>query len=135
MITERRAARSENVFDPARMHDRLSRHFVRGEFACKCGCGLADPDPGLIDVLERVRDAIDSPLIIVSGHRCERHNRNVGGAKRSYHVLGKAADVRAARAPLASVYNAAAAVLRGRGGLKMYKTFVHIDVRDGLWRG
>lgn len=43
--------------------------------------------------LERVRHALgDNPLIISSGYRCPELNQAVGGARRSAHMEGWAAD-------------------------------------------
>ncbi|MEN6585978.1 MAG: D-Ala-D-Ala carboxypeptidase family metallohydrolase, partial [Sulfuricella sp.] len=79
------------------MSERLSPNFTRAEFACKCGCGFAEPDPALVTGLQALRDALGKPIIITSGCRCAKHNTAEGGAKRSMHVAGKAADIRVAR--------------------------------------
>ena len=44
-------------------------------------------------VLDPVREAWGSPILVSSGYRCEELNRKVGGAKYSYHRLGMAADI------------------------------------------
>lgn len=70
-----------------------SPHFKRAEFACRCGCGADDISPYLVACLEDVRKALDLPLIITSGVRCEKHNAAVGGVPNSRHLYGEAADV------------------------------------------
>ena len=41
---------------------------------------------------ERVREIVGKPLIITSGYRCKELNQEIGGAKKSQHVLGEAID-------------------------------------------
>lgn len=70
------------------------KHFKPREFACK-HCGEIRVDIQLLEKLEQLRTAIGNrPIIINSGYRCPTHNRNVGGAKNSQHMYGKAADIR-----------------------------------------
>lgn len=45
------------------------------------------------DVLQPIRDAWRSPIVVNSGYRAEAVNRAVGGAKNSQHRLGEAADI------------------------------------------
>lgn len=46
-----------------------------------------------IDLLQPIRDAWRSPIIINSAFRSEAVNKAVGGVKNSQHRLGEAADV------------------------------------------
>lgn len=47
----------------------------------------------LVDnVLDPVRDMVNTPIIITSGYRCPKINRLVGGANNSQHMSGCAAD-------------------------------------------
>lgn len=47
----------------------------------------------LVDnVLDPVRDMVNTPIIITSGYRCPKVNRLVGGVDNSQHMLGCAAD-------------------------------------------
>ena len=71
----------------------MSKNFKAKEFACK-HCGEENHDPHLIAVLELVRLKFNSPVIITSGYRCQDHNANVGGAPKSKHVDGIAADIK-----------------------------------------
>lgn len=74
----------------------VSPHFKLKEFECRC-CGAVMLAPELLDALERLRDLRGAPIAITSGYRCEAHNREVGGATRSRHMRGRAADVRCAQ--------------------------------------
>lgn len=44
--------------------------------------------------LEVIRIAMNTPLYITSGYRCERLNAEVGGVRDSLHMKGCAADIR-----------------------------------------
>lgn len=47
----------------------------------------------LVDnVLEPIRDAVCTPIVITSGYRCPQVNRLVGGVDNSQHMSGCAAD-------------------------------------------
>ena len=108
----------------------LSRNFNRSEFACKCGCGFDTPAPDLVDLLQAVRDQF-GPVVITSGCRCPEHNRRIGGAPRSYHMSGQAADVRIAGARHAAVFEWLRVNYPGRFGFILEPSWVHIDVRGG----
>ena len=68
----------------------LSRNFSSHEFRCKCGKCSNEfiVDDKLIRILQGVRDVL-GPLKISSGKRCAEHNKAIGGAKSSWHILRK----------------------------------------------
>lgn len=116
----------------------LSENFSRSEFACKCGCGFDDVDPALVRALEELRALAGGPLHILSGCRCPKHNKKVGGATHSQHVLGRAADVQSHELTPAQLAKLAEEVPRFKtGGIGRYHTFTHVDVRAGRarWAG
>jgi uncharacterized protein YcbK (DUF882 family) len=120
----------------------LSPHFKESEFTCHCGCGDSSVSPKLIALLELIRDKSgEKAVTIVSGKRCKKHNEAVGGAKNSQHVLGDAADIRISGIEPRDVGELVRGIharnLAHIGGIGQYKTFVHVDVRDGLarWNG
>lgn len=45
------------------------------------------------DILQPIRDAWRSPIIVNSAYRSEEVNKAVGGVKNSQHRLGEAADI------------------------------------------
>ena len=45
------------------------------------------------NVLQPLRDTIKSPVIVSSGYRCLRVNTVIGGAAKSQHLTGHAADI------------------------------------------
>jgi len=107
------------------------RYFTKAEFACKCGCGFDSINHDLTELLDALRDHFEVPITVNSGCRCIDHNQAVGGAPRSQHLLGKAADVVVQGIPPRLV--AEMAIQLGANGVKRYNTFTHIDVRDDEW--
>jgi len=108
---------------------RLSKNFTTNEFRCKC-CGAIIIEVGLIGGLQQLRDLIGKPIIINSGYRCEKHNKEVGGSPKSQHLLGKAADIRTLdMSPVDLAYYAKEIDVFKNGGIGLYPNFVHLDVR------
>lgn len=110
---------------------KLTEHFDSGEFACNC-CGRLHPDGvpvALLAYLENIREHFGKPVNINSGYRCPAHNARVGGAKRSMHLEGKAADLWIGGVDPQAVYDYADGLIGGGGGVGDYNTFTHIDVR------
>ena len=130
----------------------MTRNFSRAEFACKCGCGLADPHPALVVAVQAIRDDLSLPVTISSGCRCAEHNarppsavndrgvRGAGGAANSFHMPKAdfdgyccAADLQAP-VPLARLLAAAESLDElERGGIAAYvrgdTAWLHVDVR------
>ena len=75
----------------------LSDNFKSTEFDCKCNypeCEITYIETDLVDKLEEKRKQFDRCIFINSGFRCIRHNHEIGGAAGSYHLTGRAADIR-----------------------------------------
>jgi len=120
--------------------DLNAAYFKRKEFACKCGCGFDTVDYPLIHVLTLLRIRFKRPVVILSGCRCEKHNREIGGAKHSQHLLGRAADFYIPGVDIETVYAHIKKLMEGEVyGLGKYKTFIHLDTRSGekpaFWAG
>ena len=69
------------------------KHFKKGEFTCKCGCGANNISLNLVKIADQIRDYFGKPVIITSGTRCATHNKRVGGVANSRHLSGKACDL------------------------------------------
>ncbi|MCF8008053.1 MAG: DUF882 domain-containing protein [Methylovulum sp.] len=108
----------------------LSEHFHKSEFACHCGCGVADVDINLVDLLELIRRQLDTPIYVLSGVRCLKHNRNVKGALNSQHLIGKAADIHVPNMSTKKLYDFIDKKFNV-GGMGLYPSFIHIDIRSG----
>ena len=112
----------------------LSEHFSRREFACKCGCGFDTVDVRLLELLEDIRTHFNAPVRINSGCRCKSHNKKVGGAKKSQHLYGRAADIKVDGIQPKHVYEYISTLETTKYGIGNYATFTHVDSRTGYWR-
>ncbi len=122
----------------------LSEHFLSDEFTCADGTTVPKRYMGnlqsLVEELEYIRSLWDRPITILSGYRTRKYNTAVGGAKKSQHLLAKAADIVVAGVSAKEV----AAKLREEadarriinGGIGEYKNFTHYDCgKARRWRG
>ena len=108
----------------------LSPYFNSREFTCH-HCGKLPKDgisPALIEFLEKLRAHFGEPVTIMSGYRCKIHNRNVGGATKSQHLLGTAADIKVRNVGPSQIHTWAIAN-NPAGGVGRYANFTHVDVR------
>ena len=112
---------------------KLSKHFTRHEFSCKCGCGFDTVDSELLVMLEAIREHFGKPVVISSACRCPAHNEAVGGAPNSQHKLGRAADIVVGGidpVDVATFVEQAFTSGGDRGGVGWYDNFTHIDSRN-----
>lgn len=112
-------------------NQQLSEHFTHAEFACRC-CGEITVNPMLLAALEELRTVLGGiPIHVNSGYRCEKHNAEVGGKPNSQHLVGNAADIRLDGVSPLDVAKAAKQVAAfRRGGIGVYRSFTHVDVRE-----
>lgn len=105
----------------------LSAHFSLAEFAdSRTGAVGADLSH-LVEHLELLRSiCLDRPLRIVSGWRSAATNLAVGGATRSQHLYGRAADLEPGYANEDQAEKAGFIGIGLDGGWA-----VHVDVRPG----
>lgn len=115
--------------------------FAPNEFRCPC-CHRGDTAALLAVALDTLRKCWGDAVIVNSGWRCPAHNKEVGGAEKSRHLIGCAADVRPRDPVLIGAFHALVKQLFGNlegWEIKYYATFVHIAVpRDeaaSLWTG
>ncbi|MCK5605557.1 DUF882 domain-containing protein [Candidatus Pacearchaeota archaeon] len=113
---------------------KISEHFNRNEFVCNDGCGGNTVDVELITVLERLRKHCNSGLTVVSGFRCKEHNAYVGGAKKSRHLNGKAADISVSAFSPKQIGEILDKWYPDKYGIGVYRNWVHVDVRQKIAR-
>lgn len=107
-----------------------SAHFLMEEYACDCD-GYCDGwpaamDPELLAMIEELRCACESPVIITSGVRCEARNEEVGGVAWSFHKRGHAADLYCPGMPVGQL--AALAQDVGLNILPYYSSgYIHVE--------
>ena len=93
-------------------------------------------DPALIDLIWTLHKQLGSnePVHLICGHRTAQTNESMrkkggGQAKRSQHILGKAADITFPDVPVKVLRNSA--LIQEHGGVGYYPTsgipFVHVD--------
>lgn len=115
---------------------RLTKSFTAGDFFCKCGkCDKQYIDLGHVKKLQKFQDWLGECFIITSGYRCPDYNKQIGSKSDSQHVKGTATDI----FPLELKPRDVAALARSYGfkGVGEYKTFIHVDSREGKtsrWR-
>lgn len=116
---------------------KLSEHFTVREFACKDGSDAVFVSPELICILKAIRSYFGRAVTITSGYRTPTHNTKEGGAAYSRHLYGMAADIKVSGIEPAKVYAYAEQLLPSSGGIGLYKSWVHIDVRESKerWKG
>ena len=117
---------------------KLSKNFELSEFASHDGAPTP-PDvltnlKELAAELQVLRDYLNTPLKINSGYRSPAHNKAVGGASKSQHMLGKAADISSRKYTPDQIY-AAVKLLQKEGkirigGIGRYNTFIHLDTAN-----
>jgi zinc D-Ala-D-Ala carboxypeptidase len=117
--------------------------FSPDEIACR-KTGMVMLTEASIDALTRLdklREVMGHPLLVISGYRSPEHNADIGGAKNSKHMQGIAFDI--------SMTNVdphrfeAEATRLGFNGIGLYppqkrsgsRNFIHIDTRADAWRG
>ena len=113
---------------------KLSKDFKVKEFACKGNgcCEKVKIDTELAEYLQKIRDHFGVPVVINSAYRCTLHNRVIGGASKSKHLSGMAADIAVKGIKPSEVAKYAESI--GILGIGLYETasdgyFVHIDTR------
>jgi uncharacterized protein YcbK (DUF882 family) len=91
-------------------------------------------DPMTLDLMAAISRKVDAkqPFEIISGYRSPQTNRSLrnnsnGVAKNSYHMQGKAVDLRLPGVPLKTVRKAALDLSMGGVGYYAKSGFVHID--------
>ena len=119
----------------------LSPAFKAREFRCRDGSDAIMIDQTLVVLLQCIREHFGKPITITSGYRTTAHNKSVGGAKSSQHLLGRAADIQVADTTVEAVAAYAESLMPDWGGVGRYpvkagraKGWVHVDTRPNKSR-
>ena len=121
---------------------KLSTNFNSSEFDCHGSgcCSSTLVDDKLVTYLQQIREHFGKPVNISSGYRCATHNKNIGGATKSRHSKGQAADIYISGVTPAEIAKYAESI--GILGIGLYETssdgfFVHVDTREtkSFWYG
>ena len=116
---------------------KLSSNFTVKEFACKDGSDAVLVAPRLVMVLQTIRDHFGSAVTINSGYRTPQYNTKVGGVAHSQHCYGTASDIVVKGQKPADVAAYARKIMPDWGGVGIYSSFTHVDVREEKadWNG
>lgn len=115
---------------------KLSKNFKVKEFKCKDGSDIILIDPVLVEILQQIRNHFGKSVHINSGYRTPTYNKKIGGATYSQHCHGTACDIHITGIAPKEIAEFAETLLKGWGGIGIYKNFVHIDTRKtkSRWR-
>lgn len=116
---------------------KLSTNFRVREFACLDGSDPIFIDTELVTILQKIRTHFGKAVTITSAYRTPPRNKSVGGTAYSMHLYGMAADIKVSGISPSRVAEYAEKLLPDRGGIGIYDTFTHIDVRatKSRWNG
>ena len=112
------------------MNELLSRNFKKSELHCPC-CLQCKISPILLTRIQTLRDLF-GPIVITSGYRCIKHNKKIGGTKKSQHLKGNAVDIRVKNLDSIRRFKLIKIVYElGFTGIGIGKNNFHVDIRDG----
>lgn len=116
---------------------KLSTNFKVSEFACKDGSDVVFIAPELVTVLQKIRTHFGKAVKITSAYRTPTYNKRIGGTTNSQHCLGTAADIKVTGVTPKKVAAYVETLLPKKGGIGIYSTFTHVDVREtkSRWNG
>jgi len=127
------------------MSKKITKNFNLNEFKCRDGTyvpeELIENVTLLCENLQALRDKLKKPIRVISGYRSPKYNRRIGGARRSQHMTAKAADIKVPGMTPAEVKNVIVDLIKDgkmmKGGIGLYRTFTHYDVRgrNARWYG
>tara|TARA_R110000782_G_scaffold29101_1_gene72608 strand:- start:374 stop:766 length:393 start_codon:yes stop_codon:yes gene_type:complete len=123
------------------MSNKLTKNFSLNEFECNCGCVMPEfvkeNVKELAENLQVLRNAVGK-LDLTNAYRCKKHNADVGGSTNSQHLLGKAADIKSKTLNASDIATATDNLMRDGlftlGGIGIYNTFTHVDIRGSRAR-
>tara|TARA_B110000285_G_C14628950_1_gene382505 strand:+ start:169 stop:552 length:384 start_codon:yes stop_codon:yes gene_type:complete len=115
----------------------MTKNFSKEEFDCNDGSEMPiNIYHNMVKVanqLQILRNHLGKPIQINSAWRSEEYNASVGGVKDSQHIMGRAADIVVRDLTSTEVYNTIEELIEKgdmlQGGLGLYDTFVHYDIR------
>jgi len=116
----------------------LTEHFSKEEFNSKDGAAMPQSALNNIKILASNLEVIRTELggvslNINSGYRSKAHNKKQGGKTNSQHLLGNASDLSSKHKTPKEIQLAILRLIKEgkilEGGVGIYNTFVHYDIR------
>ena len=112
----------------------LKPNFKVKEFACNDGADTVLISDKLVGLLQNIRNHFGAAVTINSAYRTESYNKKIGGATKSQHVNGTAADIVVKGATPLEVAQYVEHIMPDSGGIGVYQSFTHVDVRSNRSR-
>jgi uncharacterized protein YcbK (DUF882 family) len=120
------------------MSERLTKNFLLREFRCKDNTEVPqeymENVQELADNLQVLREHIEKPIRIISAYRTLSYNRKVDGARRSQHLTASAADIKIKGMTPQEIKDVIEELIKKglmkQGGIGLYRTFLHYDIRN-----
>ncbi len=113
----------------------ISSHFSLQELKCKCSfeeCQITFVCERVVYLLERLREKVCQSILITSGYRCPRYNKQIGGAPESQHITGYGVDLYVPGVKISKLAKLAKQV--GFLGIGEYKAHIHVDIyKERSW--
>jgi uncharacterized protein YcbK (DUF882 family) len=116
---------------------KITTNFNLEEFNCKDGSLM--PNTVMINIiklaknLQVLRDYLGASITVNSGYRSPKYNAKIGGVKNSQHLLGNASDLMVKGFTPKQVAEAIEKLIKEgkmqEGGIGVYPTFTHYDIR------
>jgi uncharacterized protein YcbK (DUF882 family) len=113
----------------------MTKNFQLAEFKCNDGTPVPlelVPNVKLLaQNLQVLRDELGVPIVLNSAYRTKAYNERIGGKANSMHLKAMAADIRTSK-PKELAATIERLIKEGKmrqGGIGIYGTFVHYDVR------
>jgi hypothetical protein len=115
----------------------LTKNFQVKEFKCNDGTDPIFISKELPMVLQYIRMRTGKAVTINSGFRTADYNKRVGGVDASQHCYGTAADIAVKGYTPKQVAAIVREIMPDWGGVGIYSTFTHVDVRaeKADWNG
>lgn len=113
---------------------KLAPNFRVREFKCQDGSDTILISAELVELLQSIRDHFGKAVNINSAYRTKSHNTAVGGSPKSQHMLGSAADIWISGVTPLEIAQYAEYLQPKSGGIGVYGSFVHVDVRTSRSR-
>lgn len=115
---------------------KLTENFSLSEFQCNCGCEMPEfvkkNISELADNLQVLRNTVGR-LDLTNAYRCKEHNADVGGSTNSQHLKGKASDIKSKVFSPSEIATIVDDLMKSEsfklGGVGIYNTFTHVDIR------
>lgn len=119
---------------------KVSEHFALGEFQCSDGSDIVKIDSNLLAFLEKLRAFGGFTIDVVSGYRTSSYNRKIGGASKSTHTQGYAADIKVKKDGKFVSGKLICCIAKDLGfnGVALIKGTgysVHVDTANRIYRG